>query len=407
VALPGGPGGLAAGVEAGRPTVPPRAGLPAGVEAGPPTVPPPAGLPTRAEAGAEAGVEAGPPTVPPPAALAAGAGRPTVRWLGARRVAGLAADDALRLIVTDAPPIARPPVPVLAAALSSRGLLAATGDDHRVDPPPGSAVRVLDDEGRPVPAGVPGRGHLAGDQVTGEPEPTDLVLRLHADGRLEWLGRRTDPIAGSPGAAWQVERLAATHPGVADAALLEAAGEQGTLLAVAAVPDDRPRPREIEAFLADRLPAGRLPGAVVVVDTLPVDPDGAVDVARVWHGAEPERQHVEPRTALERVLVSVWTDLLPAERVGVDDNFFDLGGHSLLAVELLGTLNELFGAELPISVLFGASTPATLAVQLGRALGGPETAERLAASVEEILSLSEDEVQRRLAELPASPGDPA
>ena len=48
------------------------------------------------------------------------------------------------------------------------------------------------------------------------------------------------------------------------------------------------------------------------------------------------------------------------ERVGRHDNFFELGGHSLLAMRVLARLRSK-GLELPMPLLMGGGTPASLA----------------------------------------------
>ncbi|WP_199853811.1 phosphopantetheine-binding protein [Plantactinospora sp. BB1] len=71
-----------------------------------------------------------------------------------------------------------------------------------------------------------------------------------------------------------------------------------------------------------------------------------------------------PRSVTERVLAGLWVELLGVDRVGVHDNFFELGGHSLLMMQLLWRLQEQFGAEVPLELLFEASTVAELAAAL-------------------------------------------
>ncbi len=86
---------------------------------------------------------------------------------------------------------------------------------------------------------------------------------------------------------------------------------------------------------------------------------------RVMHprpaGAVP---YVEPRSDLERTLAELFRKALGIERIGVDDSFFEMGGDSLLATQLLGSLNDAFGVELPLRALFESTTPAQLAVAI-------------------------------------------
>jgi thioesterase domain-containing protein len=75
-------------------------------------------------------------------------------------------------------------------------------------------------------------------------------------------------------------------------------------------------------------------------------------------------ERVEARDALELELARIWEEVLDRPRIGVRDNFFDLGGHSLLAVRLLARVQERFGRDLPLAVLFQDGTVEQMAVLL-------------------------------------------
>ncbi|HET7230805.1 MAG TPA: SDR family oxidoreductase, partial [Longimicrobium sp.] len=74
--------------------------------------------------------------------------------------------------------------------------------------------------------------------------------------------------------------------------------------------------------------------------------------------------YVEPRSELEQTLADLYGRVLGIDRISADDDFFDMGGDSLLATQLLSALNEQFHVELPLRVLFGATTPARLALAI-------------------------------------------
>ncbi|MFN4100013.1 MAG: KR domain-containing protein, partial [Pararhodobacter sp.] len=83
--------------------------------------------------------------------------------------------------------------------------------------------------------------------------------------------------------------------------------------------------------------------------------------------------YLPPRNDVERMLVSMWEELLGVEGVGVQDSFFDLGGHSLIAVRLFARVKKTWAVELPISVLFEAPTVEKIAAVVAERAGITET----------------------------------
>lgn len=59
---------------------------------------------------------------------------------------------------------------------------------------------------------------------------------------------------------------------------------------------------------------------------------------------------------IEDLLEGWWRELLMAERVSADDDFFDLGGDSIIAVQLFRKINSTFEVELGLSTIFDART---------------------------------------------------
>ncbi|MEG3856622.1 amino acid adenylation domain-containing protein [Microcoleus sp. Z1_C4] len=117
---------------------------------------------------------------------------------------------------------------------------------------------------------------------------------------------------------------------------------------------------QLQAYLAEKLPEYMVPSAFVVLESLPVTPNGKVDrlalpapqpIKLEWAGG-----YVAPQTSIEEVLVKIWAEVLGIKRVGIRDNFFELGGHSLLATQLVSRVRDAFAVELPLRRVFEAPT---------------------------------------------------
>ncbi len=253
-----------------------------------------------------------------------------------------------------------------------------------------TTVYVLDPRGRPVPVGVAGelyiggvgvaRGYLRRPQLTAErfvadPFQPDADARLYrtgdrvrwrADGTLEFIGRfdRQVKIRGFRIELGEIEAVLERHPDVKQAVVEVRENETGERRLVAYIAAETPtlEPAELRHHLQSRLAEYMIPGAWVILDTLPLNANGKVDRAalpapQTASGAE----HVSPRDETERQLVEIWTSVLGVERVGVRDRFFELGGHSLLAVRMVARLEKAFGRKLPVAAIFQHSTIEELA----------------------------------------------
>ncbi|WP_155344436.1 non-ribosomal peptide synthase/polyketide synthase [Acrocarpospora pleiomorpha] len=114
--------------------------------------------------------------------------------------------------------------------------------------------------------------------------------------------------------------------------------------------------------LRQELPDYMVPGAFVVLDRLPMNDNGKLDISAL-PDAEPvvASNGRGPRTPREEVLCRLFAEVLALPAAGAEDSFFDLGGHSLLATRLISRARVELGAELAIRDLFEAPTPALLA----------------------------------------------
>jgi amino acid adenylation domain-containing protein len=258
-------------------------------------------------------------------------------------------------------------------------------------------VYVLDRLMGPVPVGVPGelylggvglaRGYLGRPGLTAErfaPDPfgppfggefggrlyrTGDRVRWRADGALEFLGRMDDQIKvrGHRVEPGEVEASLRAHPAVRAAVVVAREDIPGEKCLVAYLVPEQPAPgvSELRAFLHQRLPDFMVPSAFVVLEQLPLSPNGKVDRRSlpppVGEPSDSVEPFVAPRGPIEELLAGIWAAVLRVDRVGIHDNFFELGGHSLLATQVISRILTTLGVELPLRAVFEAPTVAGLA----------------------------------------------
>ncbi|MBA3354607.1 MAG: amino acid adenylation domain-containing protein [Pyrinomonadaceae bacterium] len=128
---------------------------------------------------------------------------------------------------------------------------------------------------------------------------------------------------------------------------------------------------DVRRFLRGKLPEYMVPAAFVLLDALPLSPNGKVDrrALPVPDQARPKLEgvFVAPRTPVEEALTEIWMKVLGVEQVGVNDNFFELGGHSLLATQVISRVQEACQVELPLRCFFETPTVAGLSEAIEKA----------------------------------------
>ena len=105
--------------------------------------------------------------------------------------------------------------------------------------------------------------------------------------------------------------------------------------------------------------------------------------------------YVAPRTPTEESIAQIWSELLGIDQIGAHDSFLELGGDSLIAVRLLSRLRDDFNQNLPLRLIFEASTVAELAKAIEPQSGESDDSE-LAEIMSMLEQLSEEEAEQEL-----------
>ncbi|MFY0565974.1 non-ribosomal peptide synthase/polyketide synthase [Archangium lansingense] len=264
---------------------------------------------------------------------------------------------------------------------------------------PNVQVYVLDERLQPVAPGVPGelyvggaglaRGYLGRPELTAErfvPHPfaalpgerlyrTGDKVRWSARGELEYLGRIDFQVKlrGFRIELGEVESVLREQPGVHESVVVlreDSPGDKRLVAYVVPSAGEQVEPQSLRTALLSRLPEYMVPSAFVSLTALPLTTSGKVDrkalPAPAGSGTA-SSEYVSPRTDTELRLASIWSEVLDVHQVGLHDDFMSLGGHSLLATQVVSRIRAAFGVELPLRILFEATTLQALAQQLDAA----------------------------------------
>ncbi|HFQ93913.1 MAG TPA: non-ribosomal peptide synthetase, partial [Anaerolineae bacterium] len=264
---------------------------------------------------------------------------------------------------------------------------------------------ILDKRRQPVPIGVPGELYIGGDglargylnrpeltterfvqlSVIGNQSPTTDYrppitgyrtgdrCRYLPDGTVEFLERvdHQVKVRGFRIELGEIEAVLAEHPDVRQAVAIvreDAPGDKRLVAYALPEEDTAVSPTDLRQFLSQTLPAYMIPAAFVILDEIPLTPNGKVN-RRALPAPDQSRPElaadfVAPRTPQEAALADVWAQLLGLEQVGVYDNFFELGGDSILSIQVIARAKQA-GIHLTPKQLFQHPTIAELAAVAG------------------------------------------
>ncbi|MBV7339138.1 hypothetical protein KFU94_65175 [Chloroflexi bacterium TSY] len=174
----------------------------------------------------------------------------------------------------------------------------------------------------------------------------------------------------------EIEAMLDQHPTVQQTVVIDREDRSGNKQLVAyvvSVPEQVTNVATLRRFVGEKLPDYMVPSAFVMLDEVPLTPNGKVNrkalPAPDIDGSGLGTEFVPPRTATEEALVDIWAEVLDVEptNIGVQHSFFELGGYSLLATQVASRVRRAFDIELELRRLFEAPTIADLSQVVERA----------------------------------------
>jgi amino acid adenylation domain-containing protein/non-ribosomal peptide synthase protein (TIGR01720 family) len=204
---------------------------------------------------------------------------------------------------------------------------------------------------------------------------TGDLARWNSDGQLEYAGRDDAQvkIRGFRIEPGEVEAALTAHPGVAQAVVAthtsRGASRQLVGYVVPAGVADTAGSidlsvgfsvAELRKFVSRRLPEFMVPSTLVVLEELPLAPNGKLDRAALPEPVSMNGVYRAPRSTQEAILTGVYAEVLGLDRVGIDDDFFTVGGDSIRSIQVVSRARAQ-GIEVSPREIFECRTVAELA----------------------------------------------
>jgi len=255
------------------------------------------------------------------------------------------------------------------------------------------SVYILDKNNRLLPVGVPGelniggagvtRGYLNNPELTAERfylspftfhlsplYKTGDLARWLSDGNIQFLGRidHQVKIRGYRIELGEIESFLLKHEAV-DAALVlvkeikkeKDNGEDAAQRFLCAYTASKKELsiHELREYLSKDLPGYMIPSHFVLLEKMPLTPNGKPDV-KVLNAYEPVpgtgAEFTPPATDTEIIIAGIWKELLQVDTVSIHDNFFDIGGNSMLLLKAANKIRETLKKEIPYVAMFQYTT---------------------------------------------------
>ncbi|MCS6822942.1 MAG: amino acid adenylation domain-containing protein [Cytophagaceae bacterium] len=230
---------------------------------------------------------------------------------------------------------------------------------------------VLSSEGELLPQGSTGelcvsgfpvgRGYLNSPGLTEKkfiPNPygtgnlykTGDKVRLRHDGTIEYSGRIDDQfkIRGFRIEPAEIEKAMANKQGIRQVVILPHKKENSLSVVAFYTCDEGPvNEGEWRNFLKNKIPDYMIPSLFIYLSQMPLTTNAKIDRKKLLEYLNEDLplsdgKSKHPDTSTEKIILSVWQEVLRENDISIEDNFFQIGGHSLQAIQIVLRISNIF-----------------------------------------------------------------
>lgn len=256
----------------------------------------------------------------------------------------------------------------------------------------GTTILVCDDRGRAVPDGEEGEliacgegvalGYWGRDDLTNEHFPSNSDhhtkeaierrcyrtgdrVRIGPDNLVRFLGRIDDQIKidGHRIELGEIQTLLREQLEVRDAITLVQDDQYGNRRIISYVEVST---KIDESALRDRLsatlPAAAVPSRIIILDALPLSPNGKVDRRALTATDQTQAFTAQDMSSeIEQKIQQLWCRILDVKSIGRHDDFFQLGGTSMLALRFIEKWRSKGNTPIPIARMYAGASSSRIA----------------------------------------------
>ncbi len=174
--------------------------------------------------------------------------------------------------------------------------------------------------------------------------------RMGSDGVLEYLGRADDQvkIRGQRIELGEIEAALRQHTAVGQVSVIaHGEGADKRLIAYVVPKHTEVTSDAVREHARSLLPLHMIPSHVILLDRLPITPNGKLDRLRLPRISREQAASTGGPilTPMQAKLATIWRECLANDVHSLEDDFFQLGGSSLTAVVVISRIREAFGCE--------------------------------------------------------------